>query len=268
MKLVLMEIGQKFLMQKENRIIKENEISIHEFENGYILSNNSKSTFYKKSLFSKNNIPNEIEFIDLNKIKISFISFNNPSNLVPSIFLNKNSQQSYFENNKLIDYKFKTYFDKLKSNEIVNIYVLKENDFIMNFFSINKISIISHYKTILLNILINSNKEFFKKNIIYINLQVDSFDIFYFIDNKFNLSNSFRINNTEDFLYYFFYFIEQFNLNSKSLSIVFLGKFIFFEKYYKAIRDFETDITFLSNPTNNKDYIDNHPSPFLSNFYS
>jgi len=268
MKLVLMEIGQKFLMQKENRIIKENEISIHEFENGYILSNNSKSTFYKKSLFSNKNIPNEIEFIDLNKIKISFISFNNLSNLIPSVFFNKNSLQSHFQNKKLIDYKFKTYFDKIKSNEIVNIYMLKENDLIMNFLSIKKISIISHYKTILLNILIDSNKEFLKKNIIYVNLQIDSFDIFYFIDNKFNISNSFRINNTEEFLYYFFYFTEQFNLNSKSMSIVFLGKFKTFEKYYKGIRDFQNDITFLSNSTDNKDYIDNHPSPFLSNFYS
>ena len=267
MKLVLMEIGQKFLMQKENRIIKENEISIHEFENGYILSNNSKSTFYKKSLFSNNNIPNEIEFIDLNKIKISFISFNNPSNLVPSIFLNKNSQKSYFENNKLIDYKFKTYFDKLKSNEIVNIYVLKENDFIMNFFSINKISIISHYKTILLNILIDSNKKFLKKNIIYINLQIDSFDIFYFNDNKFNISNSFRISNTEDFLYYFFYFTEQFNLDSNSFSIVFLGKFETFKTLYSAIRDFQTNIFFLKNSTKNNDYFDKHPSPFLANYF-
>jgi len=254
-------------MQKENRIIKENEISIHEFENGYILSNNSKSTFYKKSLFSDKNIPNEIEFIDLNKIKISFISFNNLSNLIPSVFFNRKSQKSYFQNNKLIDYKFKTYFDKLKSNEIVNIYILKENELIMNFFSVKKISIISHYKTILLNILIDSNKKFLKKNIIYINLQIDSFDIFYFNDNKFNISNSFRISNTEDFLYYFFYFTEQFNLDSNSFSIVFLGKFESFKSHYSAIRDFQTNIFFLKNSIKNNDYFDKHPSPFLANYF-
>ena len=48
-----MEIGQKFLMQKENRKIEENEISIHLFEDGYIFSDNLKTTFYKKSLFTK-----------------------------------------------------------------------------------------------------------------------------------------------------------------------------------------------------------------------
>ena len=53
MKLAPMEIGQKFLMQKENRKIQENEVSIHLFEDGYIFSDNIKSNYYKKSLFTK-----------------------------------------------------------------------------------------------------------------------------------------------------------------------------------------------------------------------
>ena len=67
MKLVPMEIGQKFLMQKENRKIQENEVSIHLFEDGYIFSDNFKTTFYKKSLFTKRTKPSELESINLNK---------------------------------------------------------------------------------------------------------------------------------------------------------------------------------------------------------
>ena len=71
-----MEIGQKFLMQKENRKIQENEVSIHLFEDSYIFSDNVKSAYYKKSLFTKKVKPSEIESINLNETKVSFISFN------------------------------------------------------------------------------------------------------------------------------------------------------------------------------------------------
>ena len=66
-------------MQKENRKIQENEVSIHLFEDGYIFSDNIKSNYYKKSLFTKKNKPSEIESINLNETKVSFISFNKTS---------------------------------------------------------------------------------------------------------------------------------------------------------------------------------------------
>ena len=254
-------------MQKENRIIRENEVSIHIFEDGYIFSDNLKSTFYKKSLFTKKNQPSEIESINFNETKVSLVSFNKSSFFIPSIIFNEDIQESYFEKKRLKNFKFKTYFDKLNSNEIINTYYLKENENFLNLFSLNKISVISHYKTIILNTIVKSKKEHFNDNVVYLNLQKNSFDIFYFINDKFNLSNSFSINNTEEFLYYFFYFLEQFNLHSNTLSIVFLGKFDSFQDYYSGIRDFETNIFFLNNTTQNKDNIDNHPSPFLANYF-
>ena len=262
-----MEIGQQFLMQKENKKIGENEISIHEFENGYSFNNNLKSIFYKKSFFTKKNVRKELESINLFNNKISFVSFNPQSDFIPVNFFDENSQESSIKMNLSEDYKFKTFFDIINSKDIVNLYRLKENGIFKKGYSINEISIVSHYKTIILNTLININKQGYKKNIVYVNLQKNSFDIFYFIENKFNLSNSFIINNTEDFLYYFFYFAEQFNLNSESFSIVFLGKYNFFENHYIGIRDFQTDISFLSNPTNNEEYINNHPAPFLANIF-
>jgi len=266
MKLALMEIGQKFLMQKENRIIQENEISIHLFKDGYIFVDNLKSTFYKKSLFTKKSIPGEIKSVNLNETKVSFISFNNKSHFIPSVMFDKNSLKSYFDKNKLNNYKFKTYYDISNHNDIVNVYTLREDEVLLNFFSLDKISTISHYKTILLNTIIKSNKEFSNENVVYLNLQNNSFDIFYFINNKLTLSNSFSINNAEDFLYYFFYFSEQYNLNSNPFSIVFLGKFEIFQAYYSGIRDFQTNISFLSKK--NKDNTDKHPSPFLANYFS
>ena len=267
MKLVPMEIGQKFLMQKENRKIQENEVSIHLFEDGYIFSDNLKTTFYKKSLFTKKTKPSELESINLNKIKVSFISFNKISLFIPSIIFNEKSHKSYFEKSTLNNFKYKTYFDKLNSNNIINTFFLKENEALFNMFPLNKISIISHYKTILLNTIINSKKKSFNDNVVYLNLQKNSFDVFYFIKNKFNLSNSFNIENTEEFLYYFFYFTEQFNLDSNSFSIVFLGKFESFKSHYSAIRDFQTNISFLNSTTKNKDFFDKHPSPFLPNYF-
>ncbi len=267
MKLVPMEIGQKFLMQKENRKIQENEVSIHLFEDSYVFSDNVKSTYYKKSLFTKKVKPSEIESINLNETKVSFISFNKTSVFVPSIIFNEISQKSYFKKSTLNNIKFKTYFDKLNSNDIVNTFFLKENEALFNIFPQKKISIITHYKTILLNTIINCEKESYNDKVVYLNLQKKSFDIFYFINNKFNLSNSFNIKNTDEFLYYFFYFTEQFNLDSNSFSIVFLGKFETFKTLYSAIRDFQTNIFFLNNSIKNNDYVDKHPSPFLANYF-
>lgn len=267
MKLALMEIGQKFLMQKESRLIRENEISIHEFEDGYSFNNNLKSIFCSKALLKKNNLPKEIESIGLNKKKISFISFSLQSNFIPFIIFNENSKENYLKGKSLNEYKLKTCYDIINSNDIVNIYTLREDKVFINFFSKYEIKTKYHYKTIILNQLIGLNKETLKKNIIYINFQKNSFDIFYFINNKFNLCNSYLINNTEDFLYYFFYFTEQFNLSSDSFSIVFLGKFTSFKRHYTGIRDFQTDISFISNHTENKEYINNHPAPFLANIF-
>ena len=67
-------------MQKENRLIRENEVSIHEFEDGYSFSDNLKSIFYNKSSLTKKNIKKKLESINLNKNKLSFVSFNKRSN--------------------------------------------------------------------------------------------------------------------------------------------------------------------------------------------
>lgn len=271
MKLIQVEIGQQFLMQKENRIIGENDIAIHKFENGYSLNDNIKSVFYNKSDFIKNSIEKEIDssgfFKKNTKKEIGFISFKPESILIPHNIFDENSQNLYFNDNLSNNNKLRLYFDVINSKEIVNLYRLEEDDFFKKLYLTNKVSIVSHYKTIILNTLLKINKEDLKENIVYVNLQKDSFDIFYFIEDKFNLSNSFKINNTDDFLYYFFYFTEQFNLKPEAFSIVFLGKYIFFEDYYLGIRDFQTNISFLSNPTDNKGYIENHPAPFLANVY-
>ena len=127
-------------MQKENRKIEENEISINLFEDGYIFSDNFKTTFYKKSLFTKRTKPSELESINLNKIKVSFISFNKISLFIPSIIFNeKSSHKSYFEKSTLNNFKYKTYFDKLNSNNIINTFFLKENEALFNMFPLNKI---------------------------------------------------------------------------------------------------------------------------------
>tara|TARA_B100001250_G_scaffold220686_1_gene189304 strand:- start:619 stop:1410 length:792 start_codon:yes stop_codon:yes gene_type:complete len=262
-----MEIGQKSLMQKENRLIKENEISIHEFEDGYSFTDNLKSIFYSKSSLTKKKIKKKLESINLNKNKLSLVSFSKQSNLIPFIVFDEDLKETYFQKNSLKGNDFKTCFDIINSNDIVNLYRLNVDETLFKFFSIKKTPIISHYKTLILNTLTKINKVSLKKNIVYINLQLDSYDIFYFIENQFNYSNSFNINNTEEFLYYFFYFAEQFNLNPDSFSIVFLGKFNSFENHYTGIRDFQTDISFISNPTNDKDYINNHPAPFLANIF-
>ena len=87
MKLIQVEIGQQFLMQKENRLIGENNIAIHKFENGSSFNDNIKSVFYNKTDFIKNGIEKEINssgfFKKNTKKEIGFISFKPESILIP-----------------------------------------------------------------------------------------------------------------------------------------------------------------------------------------
>ena len=267
---VLMGIGQQFLMQEENRVFGLNEISIHKFKNGFSFNDNLRSIYFQTSSFVTKEIDELLKSLDFFKNKekgeISFVSFNPQSILIPFQLYNENFKDLYFNNSLSDKNLYKANFDILNSNEIVNLYQ-SEDEIFKNSLLIKNLSHITHYKTLILNSLFEIDKKDLEEKVVYIHLQKSSFDIFYFIENKFHLNNSFIINNSDEFLYYFFYFSEQFNLKPENFSIVFLGKYDFFKDYYNGIRDFHIKLSFLTNPTNNQDYLNSHPAPFLANVF-
>ena len=102
-------------------------------------------------------------------------------------------------------------------------------------------------------------------NKIYIHLSKDSFDVFVFRGDQFELYNTFNLISEETFLYYLFFIVEQMKWNPEEFSMIFMGTFESFRKYYEATKSYQNAIFFLS-PEREHKLSEEHPSPFLANF--
>jgi len=80
------------------------------------------------------------------------------------------------------------------------------------------------------------------------------------------LYNSFPHKDEEEFLYYLFFVLEQFYLKQNQFTAIFLGKFLNYQKYYNAFKEFHT-LTKFTYPENLK-IDDDHPAPFFNYFYN
>jgi hypothetical protein len=267
--LVLVEIGQPFLMLKDNNKIQTDELAIHKFDDGFYFCSNKNYDFKDFNFFKKNKIFEDyIHSIGLNNLsRISYIEYTRNSFFLPKILFEHTKKDLYLKMFRLNNKTVNANTDNIDSHDIINLYNLDKS--IVEIIS-EKINLknISHYKTLLFKAIINSKIKGLKQDKIYLHIQKESFDLFYFKDIQFHLCNSFQITNVDDFLYYLFYFIEQFNLINENLSIIFMGKYSFFNTFYDATADFHEEILFDINENKNIKSLQNHYAPFLSNVIS
>jgi hypothetical protein len=83
---------------------------------------------------------------------------------------------------------------------------------------------------------------------------------------KFN--NCFSISNTDDFLYYLFFVIEQFDIDTNNLELNFLGKMKSFTPYYEAVEQYHTNINFIDKDINHVSDTSVHHAPYLAKYFS
>lgn len=239
-----MGIGLQFLMQKIKT--KINKASIYQFEHFFHLNylNESISSSYsdKNQLSSVSNILNNDSLKSLN-----ITHLNSPPSIIPTKFYDRSIKARYIETNSK---KSRSLDDDTSSDRKITI-VYPKNKNLSQILNINHKEINhTNYFTQLYNYLIgqlnNSNGFSF-----FICLSDTSFEIIIFNKNEFVFFNSFGINDENEFLYYTFFVLKNYQGSINSDKIIFLGKYERFNKYYNLASKYskidfiEDDINFL-----------------------
>ena len=79
-------------------------------------------------------------------------------------------------------------------------------------------------------------------------------------------NNRFSIKNEDEFLYYIFFTVEQFDLKSDDFEIIFLGKFLEYNKYYDLTSQFHKYFKFIENDSGIIKDQSKHHAPYLANY--
>ena len=262
-----METGQQSLMPINKNSIRP-ILSFHVFNDGFFLSAFSESTYYQfedldpltdkgfNNFIKANNLTQE------NESRIVF--FDNPSMFVPSDLFEINDSKNYLSNYTNLKPNHEIIYETTDDNKIKIVYQKnnKVNLTFKNFFT--KLHL-THYSRILYN---DINK-YIELNItselnLFIHLQNNQFDMFLYKNDYLLIYNCFPHSKKDDFLYYLFALVEQYNLSANSFEITFLEKFDRFKNYYLALEDFHERINFIKNINTSKDN-KFHPAPHFSN---
>ncbi|MEK9755670.1 MAG: DUF3822 family protein [Bacteroidota bacterium] len=224
-----MVIGHPYLIPKKINNIQKN-ILLH-FESSIYLYSSDK--FIKVDLNNQNLNTTILNILKSNKQKdLDLIYFDSVPSIVPFEFFDENSLDKYLETNIIKGEN--TLFDNSFDNKLKIVY--SYNDFIdSNLFKKEKIIFNQkNYFTQLYDFIINnnSNQSYIK---FYINFHKNSFDVFVTKSNELILFNNFKINNENEFLYYLFFVIKNFEGQEKSNEIIFIGNFEDYIDYYELV---------------------------------
>ena len=236
-----MVTGQQYLMQKTKN--KINKFFIYQFESFFHIDSldiNFESLYLEKEKSTR--IPELL--IKNNADSVDFIHINSSPSLVPIDHFDEKLLKDYLKTNISSNSIQQVIYDTTYDKKIKVVYSI--DNLVPN--TLDKMSI--NYKnynhfTSIYNVLSkhinNSNGLSF-----FIILNDKSFDIIIFDKNKFIFFNSFKINDENEFLYYLFFVIKNFELSSNQEEIFFLGRFDRYIDYYESVSKF-SKINFISN---------------------
>ncbi len=226
--LVQVGIGLQSLMQKIKT--KISKASIYQFENFFHLS--SLNECFSSSYSDKNKLKLVTNILNKDSIKsINITHFNSPPSIIPSKYYDKSIKAKYLETNT----KISRSIGKDISNDKKMTIVYSKNENLSQILNNNdKKNYHTNYFTQLYNYLIGqlNNSDGYS---FFINLSDTSFEVIVFNNNKFVFFNSFNINDENEFLYYTFFVLKNYNASIKSNKIIFLGKYERFDKFYDLV---------------------------------
>ena len=234
---------------------KTKKTFVYQFETHFLIesaNDNHKFYFSDKDYHTKSNIC----FAKLDKNYVEVIYFNSQPSIVPSLYFDENIKSKYLDINTVISKSIET--DTSSDKKIKVVYSI--SDELTDLLVKNKLEYSNNsYFTYLYNFLVNriSKSDGFS---FYINLNYKSFDIIIFNNDEFIFFNSFKINDENEFLYYLFFVLKNYESSNKTDKIIFLGKFEKFKDYYDISSKYSA-IDFVDF-TNNSSIIND--SPFFS----
>ena len=249
MKLKPLETGQKLMAQRKTKdldIITNKKLSIQISLSGlsFCVLNVFKNTIanLEHIAFEKKVNPFEAlerlmhyfdtrDYLQEQFDDILIIHQNDLSTLVPKTLFNEDYLADYLKfNSKILKSDYLSY-DTLKYNDSVNVYVpyVNINNYIYDVFGEFTYK---HASTILIdNILkMESHKNAAKA---YVHISERHFEIIALENGKLKLYNTFEYNNSEDFIYYLLFTLEQLNYDPEEIDIALIGNISEEDDVYK-----------------------------------
>ena len=256
-------------MPFNKNIIKEKELSIQVHMDGF-----SFCTHFSKLFFDYKSMPinNSFAFKKilednalLNFDRVSCIYFKRPATFVPTSLYDPSKKENYLKQNVYLEAQLKIVEDNTINPEIKILHqvLLSQQEIFKKLYS--NISFF-HYTKVLYNYLYKDAKS--ESGIVmYLHLQNDYFDVMVFDAKQLLLYNSYPYKNEGDFLYFSLAVTEELSLSQEEFSIVFLGKYNRYERYYKALEKYNQKLEF-KYETDRVDYEErNQPAPFFVNIF-
>jgi hypothetical protein len=189
-----------------------------------------------KELYVKHKI------LSLKYASVSITHFNNLVSQVPEPFFDKEKLPSYLQYSvKLLEDDFIA-FDTIKNTEIINVYVpfVNINNFLIDVYGAFTYK---HASTILIEKLLQQFKNN-DKEICFINITKNQFEILVINNNKLILYNIFDFITKEDFIYYILFTLEQLKLNPEEIQIILLGDIEKESELYTILYQYVRNISF------------------------
>ena len=235
------EIGLQFLMQKTK--IKISKASIYQFKSFFhlnFLNEGISSTYIDKVKLSK--ISKIFKNSSVNSLE--FIHFNSAPSIIPVKFYDKDIKGKYLETNTG---SINNIEEDMSADQKINVVYSKNKDLSKTLgLDKQKISHVNHFTQLynyLSEVVDNSDGLSF-----FLKISSGSFEIMIFNKNEFVFFNTFEIVDENEFLYYTFFVLKNFQSSIKKDKIIFIGKHEIFDKYYNLASKYSR-IDFIEDDT-------------------
>ncbi|MDX1827920.1 MAG: DUF3822 family protein [Lutibacter sp.] len=182
------------------------------------------------------------KILSLKYNSVSVTHFNNLVSQVPEPFFDKNNLPNYLQYSvKLLEDDFIAY-DTIQNTEIVNVYVpfVNINNFMIDVYGT---FFYKHSSTILIEKLLQQFKNT-DKEICFINVTKNQFEIVIINNNKLLLYNCFDFTTKEDFIYYILFTAEQLKLNPEEVQTILLGDIEEESELYTILYQYIRNVSF------------------------
>ena len=248
-----METGPQFLMPKTK--IKISKASIYQFKSFFhlnFLNEGISSSYIDKVKLSK--ISKIFKNSSVNSIEV--IHFNSAPSIIPVKFFDNDIKAKYLETNTG---SINNIDEDISADQKITIVYSKNKDLSKTLgIDKQKVTHINHFTQLynyLAGVVDNSDGLSF-----FIKISSGFFEIMIFNKNEFVFFNTFEIGDENEFLYYTFFVLKNFQSSIKKDKIIFIGKHEIFDNYYNLAEKYSS-IDFIEDDTH---FIVN----FEENFYS
>ena len=256
-------------MPSSKNIIKGKDLSIQVYMDGLSFCTHSSQLFFD---YESKPIKNYIDFKKilednslLNFDRVSCIYFKKPATFVPTLLYDSSKKEDYIKQNVSFEGKLKIAEDNTinKKIKILHQVLPSEQEIFKKLYS--NITF-CHYTKVLYNYLFREVKSD-RGIVMYLHLQDNFFDVLVFDAKQLLLYNSYPYKNEGDFLYFSLAVAEELSLSPEKFSIVFLGKYNRYERYYNSLENYKKNLEFNSDAEEIAFDGKNQPAPFFINIF-